>query len=221
MSTLRNYVNGQWLHSRSKSLLPIHNPATAEKLAEAPLSLAEEVDEAVQAASAAFVEWRRTPPTERVQYLFKLKALLEEQFEDLARTITMECGKTLAESKGELRRAIENLEVACGIPILMQGIYSEDIARGIDEFMIRQPLGVAAMIAPFNFPAMIPFWFMPYAIACGNTYLIKPSEKAPMTMQKVFELIEQVDLPKGRDQFGEWLKGDGERHSRSPEHPSR
>ena len=197
MSTLLNYVNGQWLHSSTKSLLPIHNPATAEKLAEAPLSLANEVDEAVQAAAAAFVEWRHTPPTERVQYLFKLKALLEEQFEELARTITLECGKTLVESKGELRRAIENVEVACGIPILMQGNYSEDIARGIDEFMIRQPLGVAAMIAPFNFPAMIPFWFMPYAIACGNTYLIKPSEKAPMTMQKVFHLIDQLDLPKG------------------------
>ena len=101
------------------------------------------------------------------------------------------------ESKGELRRAIENVEVACGIPILMQGTYLEDVARGIDEFMIRQPLGVAAMIAPFNFPAMIPFWFMPYAIACGNTYLVKPSEKAPITMQKIFQLIDQVGLPKG------------------------
>lgn len=197
MSTLRNYVNGQWCASRTTTLLPIYNPATAEELAEAPLSLADEVDEAVQAAATAFVEWRRTPPTERIQYLFKLKVLLEEEFEALARIITMECGKTLVESKGELRRAIENVEVACGIPTLMQGTNLEDIARGIDEFMIRQPLGVAAMIAPFNFPAMIPFWFMPYAIACGNTYLVKPSEKAPMTMQKVFQLIDQVGLPKG------------------------
>ena len=197
MSTLRNYVNGQWRASRTTNLLPVSNPATAEGLAKTPLSLIDEVDEAIEAAAAAFVEWRRTPPTERVQYLFKLKVLLEEQFEALAQTITMECGKTLVEAKGELRRAIENVEVACGIPMLMQGTILEDIARGIDEFMIRQPLGVAAMIAPFNFPAMIPFWFMPYAIACGNTYLVKPSEKAPMTMQKIFQLIDQVGLPQG------------------------
>src|SRR5690606_10275090 len=131
------------------------------------------------------------------QYLCALKTRLEEAYDDLARTITLECGKTLAESRGELRRAIENVEVACGAPTLMQGYNSEDIARGIDEIMIRQPLGVCAIIAPFNFPAMIPFWFLPYAIATGNTVVVKPSERVPMTMQKVFGLLESLDLPPG------------------------
>ena len=133
----------------------------------------------------------------RVQPLYKLKQLLEENSEEIARTITMECGKTLAESRGEVQRAIENVEVACGTPSLIQSEFSENIATGIDEFMIRQPLGVCACIAPFNFPAMIPFWFLPYAIACGNTFIIKPSEKVPLTMMKIFQLIDQLDLPKG------------------------
>ncbi|HEY9851634.1 MAG TPA: CoA-acylating methylmalonate-semialdehyde dehydrogenase [Leptolyngbyaceae cyanobacterium] len=200
MSTLnqvKNYINGEWLASSANNYLDVINPATAEVLAAVPLSPATEVDKAAIAAADAFVSWRRIPPTDRVQYLFKLKNLLEEHFEDLAKTITLECGKTLAESKGEMRRAIENVEVACGIPILMQGDYLEDVARGIDEFMIRQPLGVTAIIAPFNFPGMIPFWFMPYALACGNTTIVKPSEKVPLTMQKVVQLIEQTGLPKG------------------------
>ncbi len=200
MSTLnqvKNYINGEWLTSSATSYLDAINPATGEVLAAVPLSPATEVDKAAVAAADAFVSWRRIPPTDRVQYLFKLKNLLEEHFEDLAKTITLECGKTLAESKGEMRRAIENVEVACGIPMLMQGDYLEDVARGIDEFTIRQPLGVTAIIAPFNFPGMIPFWFMPYALACGNTTIIKPSEKVPLTMQKVFQLLEQTGLPKG------------------------
>lgn len=194
---LQNYINGTWQTSAATEYLDVINPATTAVLAKVPLSPASEVDKAAQAAAAAFSSWRRTPATERVQYLFKLKNLLEEQFDDLAETVTQECGKTLAEAKGEIRRAIENVEVACGIPILIQGYNSEDIARGIDEIMIRQPVGVAAVIAPFNFPGMIPFWFMPYAIACGNTYLIKPSERVPITMQKVMRLIEQTELPKG------------------------
>jgi malonate-semialdehyde dehydrogenase (acetylating)/methylmalonate-semialdehyde dehydrogenase len=132
-----------------------------------------------------------------VQYLFKLKFLLEDHLDELARTITLECGKTIAESKAEWRRAIENVEVACGIPMLMQGYNLEDVARGIDEIMIRQPVGVTAIIAPFNFPGMIPFWFMPYAIACGNTCIVKPSEKVPVTLHKVFELLEKTGLPEG------------------------
>ena len=196
-NVLPNYINGQWRASNATEYLDVVNPATAEVLVKVPLSPASEVDQAASAAAEAFVSWRRTPPTERVQYLFKLKNLLEEHFDDLARTITLECGKTLAESKGELRRAIENVEVACGIPILMQGTNLEDVAKGIDEMMIRQPIGVAAVIAPFNFPGMIPFWFLPYAIACGNTYIVKPSEKVPLTMQKVFSLLEQTGLPKG------------------------
>lgn len=196
-NALPNYINGQWCASSATEYLEVVNPATAEVLVQVPLSPSSEVDQATQAAAEAFVSWRRTPPTERVQYLFKLKNLLEEHFDDLARTITLECGKTLAESKGEMRRAIENVEVACGIPILMQGHNLEDVAGGIDEMMIRQPIGVAAVIAPFNFPGMIPFWFLPYAIACGNTYIVKPSEKVPLTMQKVFALLEQTGLPKG------------------------
>lgn len=194
---LKNYINGEWQRSGTSDQLAVENPATSEILAQVPLSPAAVVDEAVAAAAAAFATWRRVPPTERVQYLFKLKGLLEEQRDSIAQTITQECGKTLKESQGELQRAIENVEVACSIPTTMQGTVLEDIARGIDEFMIRQPLGVAAAISPFNFPAMIPFWFMPYAIACGNTYIIKPSEKVPLTMQKIFELIDQIGFPAG------------------------
>ena len=196
-SLLKNYINGEWQLSSASEQQPVVNPATAEVLAQVPLSPASEVEQATAAAVQAFQTWRRVPPTERVQCLFRLKDLLETAADDIARLITQECGKTLKESRGELQRAIENVEVACGMPTLMQGTYSEDIARGIDEFMVRQPLGVAAAIAPFNFPAMIPFWFMPYAIACGNTYLVKPSEKVPLTMQKIFELIDQSGFPPG------------------------
>lgn len=197
MTPLQNYINGHWTASSATDSLFVINPATAERLAEVPLSPGQEVNQAAEAAAAAFPDWRRLPPTQRVQPLFRLKGLLEENLEDIARTITTECGKTLAESKGELRRAIENVETACGIPMMMQGTVLEDVASGIDEFMVRQPLGVAAAIAPFNFPAMIPFWFMPYALACGNTYIVKPSEKVPLTMQKIFSLIDQLDLPQG------------------------
>ena len=194
---LCNYIQGGWRKSGTDENLDVTNPATAEVIGWVRLSTGAEVDAAAQAATQAFPAWRRTPATERVQYLFKLKALMEGQFEELARTITLENGKTLAESRGEMRRAIENVEVACGIPTLMQGYNSEDIAAGIDEFMIRQPVGIGAVIAPFNFPAMIPFWFLPYAIACGNTYIVKPSEKVPLTMQEMFQLLEQTGLPKG------------------------
>ena len=194
---LLNYINGRWQPSSTAEYLEVTNPATAEHIAEVPLSPPADVDEAVQAAAEAFPRWRRTPAVDRVQYLFKFKHLLDEHFEELAAVITEDCGKTLAESRGELRRAIENVEVACGIPTMMQGYNSEDIAHGIDEFMVRQPLGVVAAVTPFNFPAMIPFWFMPYAIACGNTFILKPSEKAPTTMQRVFQLMEQIGLPPG------------------------
>jgi malonate-semialdehyde dehydrogenase (acetylating) / methylmalonate-semialdehyde dehydrogenase len=192
-----NYIDGEWRSSEAREHLDVFNPASGEVLGKVPLSPAEEVVQAVRAGTQAFQEWRRTPPVERVQYLFKLKRLLEDNFEELSRTITMECGKTLEESRGEMQRAIENVEIACGIPLLMQGYNSEDIARGIDESMIRQPVGVGAVIAPFNFPGMIPFWFMPYAIACGNPFIVKPSEKVPLTMQKIFALIHQTGLPKG------------------------
>ena len=194
---MHNYIEGEWRQSTATETLPVINPATGEELARTPLSPAAEVDAAAQSAARAFPGWRRIPVTERIQYLFKLKMLLEENFEDLARTITMEAGKTLVESRGEMRRAIENVEVACGAPMMIQGYNSEDIAAGIDEIMIRQPLGVTAIIAPFNFPGMIPFWFLPYAIACGNTVVLKPSERVPLTMQKVFKLLDALRLPPG------------------------
>src|SRR5688500_4118170 len=194
---MRNYVGGQWVASTSAASFPVNNPATGEQLGTTPLSTPADVAHAVDAASRAFPAWRRTPVTDRVQFLFKLKEQLERHFDAIARTITEECGKTLAESRGEMRRAVENVDVACGTPILIQGYNSEDIAAGIDEIMIRQPLGVCAIIAPFNFPGMIPFWFLPYAMACGNTVVIKPSERVPLTMQKVFELIDAIGLPPG------------------------
>ena len=196
MNPLPHYIDGAWRNSGSDTLV-VDNPATLEVIANVPLGNSREVDDAVQAAAKAFPDWRNTPTNTRIQYLFKLKALLEDHVDEIAQLITLECGKTLAESKGELRRAIENVEVACGMPVMIQSEFSEDIARGIDEYMIRQPLGVCACIAPFNFPGMIPFWFLPYAIACGNTFIVKPSEKVPLTMAKVFELIEQLDLPPG------------------------
>ncbi len=194
---LPNYINGRWQNSTAKEFTDVTNPATGETLSQVPLDGAGDVAAAIESAAIAFPEWRRTPPEERIQFLFKLKQLLEDHLEELARLITMENGKTLTESRAELRRAIENVEVACGIPTLMQGYNLEDVARGIDEMMIRQPLGVVAAITPFNFPIMVPFWFIPYGIACGNTFIIKPSEKVPLTMRRLFELIEELGLPPG------------------------
>src|ERR1700685_112176 len=194
---LQHFNGGEWSGGKSAQYRDVVNPATGERLAAAPMAAKKAVGAAVSAAAAAFPAWRRTPPEDRVQYLFKLKQLLEERVEGLARICTLENGKTLSESRGELRRAIENVEVACGIPTLMQGYTLEDVASGIDETMMRQPLGVTAAITPFNFPAMIPFWFLPYAIACGNTFILKASEKVPLTMQRAFELMEALKLPPG------------------------
>ncbi len=194
---LCNYINGEWRPSQAASFLDVTNPATGEVLARVPLSPPEEVDRAAQAAQAAYPGWRRVPAPTRIQYLFKLKDLMEAHFEELARTITIENGKTLDDARGEMRRAVENVEVACGIPTMMLGDFSEDIARGVDEYMIRQPVGVAAILCPFNFPGMIPFWYMPYALACGNPVIVKPSERCPLTMQKVFHLMDEAGFPKG------------------------
>ncbi|MBV5347638.1 aldehyde dehydrogenase family protein, partial [bacterium] len=194
---LQNYVNGKWVSSASGKFRDVPNPATAEILAKAPASSAAELDEAVQLAHKAFQDWRKVPVTKRIQYLFALKALLEANVEDLARSITIEHGKTMDESRGEMRRAIENVEVACGTPMLMMGDVVEDVAPGIDEFMIRQPLGVVGIISPFNFPAMIAFWFIPYAVATGNTVVVKPSSRVPITMDKLFRLMEEAGFPAG------------------------
>lgn len=196
-TTLLNYVGGEWKRSGSSHTLDVRNPATDEVIATVPLSAAAEVDEVVASASKAFRDWRMTPVTERIQPLFRLKSLLEDRIDDIARTITRECGKTYTESVAEMRRGIENVEVACGMPTMMQGRNNEDIARGIDEHMIRQPLGVVAAITPFNFPGMIPLWFLPYAVATGNCFVLKPSEKVPMTTQLMFELLAEAGFPAG------------------------
>lgn len=197
MTVLKNYINGQWVDSKGKEVLDVINPATGKSLTKVPAGSAIDIQDAAKAAHEAWPAWRNTPATQRVQYLYGMKQILEKHTDEIAEICTRECGKTYAESKAEMVRAVENIEVACGIPTLLQGEFSEDIARGVDEFMIRQPLGVGACISPFNFPIMIPFWFMPYAIACGNTYIVKPSEKVPMTMARIFELLESLHLPKG------------------------
>jgi len=166
-------------------------------LAKVPLGSDKDVELAAKAAAAAAKAWRDIPATRRIQYLFKMKQILEAHTDEIAEICTNESGKTFAESKAEMTRAIENIEVACGIPLLLQSEFSEDIATGVDEFMIRQPIGVGACIAPFNFPIMITFWFLPYALACGNTYIVKPSEKVPGTMTRMFELFEELNLPPG------------------------
>lgn len=192
-----NFVDGKWVKPSVMEYVDVVNPATGELMAKTPLCGEREVAAAAQAATQAYPAWRQTPVQERVQPLFKIRDLLKANMDEIARTITNEAGKTLEESRAEMVRAIENVEVACGMPMMAKGEIVEDIAPGIDEIMLRQPLGVCATIAPFNFPGMIPFWYLPYAIACGNTYVMKPSEKVPMTMQLIFRLFEQAGLPKG------------------------
>jgi malonate-semialdehyde dehydrogenase (acetylating)/methylmalonate-semialdehyde dehydrogenase len=192
-----NYINGEWVKPETVECFQVINPASGQVIAKTPLCGRDVVEAAAKAASDAFPAWRRTPVQDRVQYLFKLRDLLRASGDEIARLITNECGKTFEEAKAEMVRAYENVEVACGMPMMSKGEIVEDIAPGIDEIMLRQPLGVCATIAPFNFPGMIPFWYLPYALAAGNTYIIKPSEKVPMTMQFIMQLIEQVSFPKG------------------------
>ncbi len=195
---LRNYVGGEWVAATATETLQVVNPATGQALAEVPLSNQADLDRAVTAAQEAFWGWRQTPPQQRVQHLYRLKDLMEKHREEIARQVTEEHGKTLEDARGSVQRAIENVECACGIPSLMMGYGLEDgAARGIDEEVIRQPLGVFAAICPFNFPAMVPFWFLPYAVACGDTFIVKPSEQVPLTQQLIFGLIEQAGFPPG------------------------
>jgi malonate-semialdehyde dehydrogenase (acetylating) / methylmalonate-semialdehyde dehydrogenase len=195
-TAVKNFIGGGW-RDAGQDGIELINPATGEPLGQSPAGSAAEVDAAVEAAQAAFPAWRALPAVDRVQYLFKLKALLEEHLDELAALITIENGKTLAEAKAELRRGIENVEVACGIPVLMQGYSLEDVAPGIDEIMVRQPLGVVAAITPFNFPVMIPLWFLPYAIATGNTLILKPSDRVPFAVARLVEIIHKTGLPAG------------------------
>lgn len=192
-----NYFGSAWHRAETTSFLEVRNPATAEVVARTPVSTTTDVDRAARSAATAFRLWRRVPPQERAQYLFKLRNLLQDHSDEISQSITRECGKTLAEARGELQRGIENIEVAAGIPSLMMGYNLEDVANGFDEKLVRQPLGVVAAITPFNFPSMIPLWFLPYAIACGNTFILKTSERVPTAMELVFELIDQLGLPPG------------------------
>ena len=197
MQAVTNFIAGEWSAASGADVSPVIDPATNELLATVPVDGGDAVAEAVSAAARAFPDWSSVPPGERIQFLFRFKQLLEEDFDEITRLVSRENGKTYSEAAGELRRGIENVEVACGIPTMMQGYNLEDIARGIDETMIRQPLGVVGVITPFNFPVMIPLWFLPYAIACGNTVVIKPSEKVPLSIRRVIEVLERTGLPKG------------------------
>jgi malonate-semialdehyde dehydrogenase (acetylating)/methylmalonate-semialdehyde dehydrogenase len=194
--TIKNYIGGKWVESKGE-LVDVVNPATCNVIAQVPISTEDEINEAVGVAAEAFPEWRRTPPLARVRCLFRLKELMEERFEELSRIQTMEHGKTIDESRGETRRGIENVEVATGIPSLMMGYNLEDIASGIDEYVIRQPLGVFGIIGPFNFPFMVPLWFAPYAVATGNCVIVKPSSEDPISQAKIAELVEEAGFPSG------------------------
>jgi malonate-semialdehyde dehydrogenase (acetylating) / methylmalonate-semialdehyde dehydrogenase len=195
--TMKNYVGGQWIDAEAGETLDVTNPASGETLAQVPLSGAADVDRAVRAACEAFPCWRATPPLERARACFQLKYALEERRDDLAMLVTRDNGKAIKDAAGEVRRGIECVEVATGIPSLMQGSNLEDVSRGIDSDMIRQPIGVFAGITPFNFPFMVPMWFLPFAIACGNPIIVKPSEQDPLAMELTFELLDRIDLPPG------------------------
>jgi malonate-semialdehyde dehydrogenase (acetylating) / methylmalonate-semialdehyde dehydrogenase len=196
---LDNYVAGAWTpaSAASEDPLDVINPATGEVLARVPLSGAADLDAAVAAARAALPEWRAVSTIERARRLFTLRERLLERSDDMARSVTTEMGKTIADARAEVARAIEMVEAATAIPTTMQGRILEDVSRGIDAETIRQPVGVCAAIVPFNFPAMVPFWFLPFAIACGNTFILKPSEQVPLTQQIVFEVLDGMDLPNG------------------------
>ena len=192
-----NFIGGEWMRSSTSDALPVHDPGTGQLLGQVPLSTCDDVHAAVAAAKEAFPAWRATPAVDRVQVLFRLKALLDEHRDDLARELSREHGKNVAETSGEIRRGIENVEHACGIPTLMMGETLEDVARGVDCETVRQPLGVFAGITPYNFPVMIPMWFWPYAVATGNTFVLKPSEQDPLTHQRIVELAVEAGLPSG------------------------
>jgi malonate-semialdehyde dehydrogenase (acetylating) / methylmalonate-semialdehyde dehydrogenase len=195
--TIQNYVGGSFTAPSSDRTLEVLNPATQEPLALVPLSSADDLEQAVAAARAALPGWRSKPVIERARWLFSLRERLNEHVDELARLVTTEMGKTIGDARAEVARMIEMVECACAIPTTMQGRNLENVATNVDAETIRQPVGVCAAIVPFNFPAMVPFWFLPFAIACGNTFVLKPSEQVPLTQNRVFELIDELDLPPG------------------------
>jgi malonate-semialdehyde dehydrogenase (acetylating) / methylmalonate-semialdehyde dehydrogenase len=195
---LDNYIDGEWTPAQAATdVLDVTNPATGEVLARVPLSGASDLDLAVHAAREALPEWRAASTIARARKLFELRERLVARQEELARSVTTEMGKTIADARAEVARMIEMVEAACAIPTTMQGRILEDVSRNIDAETIRQPVGVCAAIVPFNFPAMVPFWFLPFAIACGNTFVLKPSEQVPLTQQIAFEELHALGLPPG------------------------
>ncbi len=194
---LKNFVEGRWCDPPGAEYLDVENPSTGEIIARVPLTDAEETGRAVGAAHAAYLEWRKVPVGRRVAYLFEIARALRENEERISRVLVEEMGKSLPDARAEMKRVFENVETACGMPMLQQGDTIIDASHDIDGQVIRLPLGVFAMIAPFNFPAMVPFWFMPYAIASGNSYIVKASEQVPCTMNLITEIIETVGLPAG------------------------
>ena len=194
---LPNFIGGRWVPSSGTATLDVHNPARGQVIAKTPLSTGSDVQAAVAAALRAFPQWSETPPVVRARSMFTFKQQLEQHFDELARIVTTEHGKTLDESRGSVRRAIECVEVACGAPSMLMGYGLENVATNIDCMVMRQPIGVCAAIAPFNFPAMVPLWFLPFAVVSGNTFVLKPSEQVPLSQKRLFELLEQCDLPPG------------------------
>src|SRR4051812_45055294 len=197
LRVLENYVGGQWTPSSSDDGLDVTNPANGEVLARVPLSSSGDLDAAVAAARAALPAWRAVSVIERARRLFALREGLDARREDMARSVTTEMGKTLVDARAEVARMIEMVEAACAIPTTMQGRVLEDVSRNVDAETLRQPVGVCAAIVPFNFPAMVPFWFLPFAIGCGNAFILKPSEQVPLTQQIAFEVLDSLDLPPG------------------------
>lgn len=195
--TLKNYIGGEWVESTSEKTEVVYNPATGEELAIVPLSTKEDVDQAVVAANEAFKTWSQVPVPKRGRILFKYQQLLVEHWDELARLVTIENGKSFAEAHGEVLRGIECVEFAAGIPTLMMGKQLPDIAAGLESGMYRYPIGVVGGITPFNFPMMVPCWMFPLAIACGNTFVLKPSERTPLLAARLAELFEEAGLPKG------------------------
>jgi len=194
---VENYVNGDWVAVDATETAAVENPATGEIIAETPFTRPDDVDSIVTGSQEAFEAWRQRPVEERIQPLFRLKSLLEDRQDEIADVIATEHGKTVDEARGELRRGIENVEVACGVPTSMQSGHLEHAAPGIDETAVRKPLGVFAAITPFNFPGMIPLWFLPYAVATGNAFVLKPSERTPLTARKLVELVDEAGFPDG------------------------
>ena len=214
--TVRNYIDGEWVEAGSGDVIAVHDPATCELLAQCPDSTAEDVGRAVSAAATAFDEWRSTPVLVRAQYMHHFKVMVEENFEEISRIVVREHGKTMDEARGEVRRGIESIDFAMSVPVLMRSDGLEDISSGIDETTVRQPAGVFAAITPFNFPFMVPLWFLPTAITCGNTFILKPSPQTPLSTEYLFEMLDELDLPEGGGQLDQRRRALGDGHHGAP-----